>query len=154
MPGWISSFYTTEEEKEARVLAVTNRVQWEELVRTHAVCHHCSEKGHINPKCHKYLAAIEAGKIIRANLIDSKRKKNPPRTLAGPSRGVGQSKMKDPKVKAFLSAFQALFTNEDYDDNKEDNGGNNVNDKEEDGNDDNNDDDLHGILLMIGLLEE
>jgi hypothetical protein len=74
----------------------------------HTVCHHCGEKGHIRPKCPKYLDDIESGKIIPANLKDSKRKKNPPRALAGPNCGVGQSRMKDPKVKAFLSAFQAL----------------------------------------------
>jgi hypothetical protein len=90
-------------------------------------------------------------------LRDSKRKKNPPHALAGPNQGVGQSKMKDPKVKAFLSAFQALFTNEDDDDNKGNNGKfhcNNVNDKEDDGNDHNYDDDLHGFLSMIGSLKE
>ncbi len=136
-------------------MAATNRVPWEEWVKIHAVCPHCGEKGHIHPKCPKYLADIESGKIICANLRDSKRKKNPPRALAGPNRGVGQSKMKDPKVKAFLSAFQALFTSEDDDDSKENNGKvhrNNVDDKEDDG--DNNNDDLNGFLLMIGLLKE
>jgi hypothetical protein len=150
-------FYTTEEENEARVLAATNRVPWEEWVEIHALCHHCGEKGHIRPKCPKYLADTESGKIIHANLRDSKRKKNPPRALAGPNRGVGQSKMKDPKVKAFLSAFQALFTNED-DDNNEENIGevhrNNVHDKEEDGNDHNDDDDPYGFLSVIGSLKE
>ncbi len=68
-----SSFYTTKEEKEARVLAAKNRVPWEEWVEIHAVCHHCGEKGHIRPKCPKYLADIESGKIIYANLRDSKR---------------------------------------------------------------------------------
>jgi hypothetical protein len=64
--------------------------------------------------------------------------------------------MKDPKVKAFLSAFQAL-TNEDNDINKENNGEvhhDNVDDKEDDGNDHNDDDDLPGFLLMIGWLKE
>jgi hypothetical protein len=80
-----SSFYTIEEEKEARVLAATSRVPWEEWVKTHAVCYHYGEKGHILPKCPKYLADIVSGKIICANLRDSKRKKNPPRALAGPN---------------------------------------------------------------------
>jgi hypothetical protein len=65
--------------------------------------------------------------------------------------------MKDPKVKAILLAFQALFTNEDNDDNNKNNGEvhhNNVDYKEDDGNDHNDDDDLHGFLLMIGLLKE
>jgi hypothetical protein len=152
-----SSFYTKEEEKEARVLATMNRVPWQEWVKTHAVCHHCGEKGIIRPKCPKYLADIESGKIICANLRDSKRKKNPPCTLAGPNQGVGQSKIKDPKVKAFLSAFQALFTNEDNDNNKEDNGKvhhDHVNDKEDDGHIHNNNDDLHAFLFMIGLFKE
>jgi hypothetical protein len=86
---------------------------------------------------------------------DSKRKKNPPHALAGLNSGVGQSKMKEPKIKAFLSTFQALFTSEDDDNNKENNGSNhcdNVDDKEDDGN--NNDDDFHGFLLMIGSLKE
>jgi hypothetical protein len=70
-----SSFYTTEEEKEARVLAATNRVPWEEWVKIHAMCHHCGEKEHICPSCPKYFIDIESGKIIRADLRDSKRKK-------------------------------------------------------------------------------
>ncbi len=65
--------------------------------------------------------------------------------------------MKDPKVQAFLSAFQALFTNEDNDDNEDNNEKeyrNNVDDKEDDGNNHNEGDDLHCFLLMIGLLKE
>jgi hypothetical protein len=83
-----SSFYTTEEEKLARILAATNRVPWEEWAIIHAMCHHYGEKRHIHPKCPKYLADIESEKIIRANLRDSRRKKNPPHALAGPNQGI------------------------------------------------------------------
>jgi hypothetical protein len=62
------------------------------------------------------------------------------------------------KVPFFAStSFQALFTNEDNDDNEENNGEvhcNNLDDKKDVGNDHNDDDDLHGFLLMMGLLNE
>jgi hypothetical protein len=59
-----SSFCTTEEEKEARVLAATNKVPWDKRVKNNAICHHCSEKGQICPKCPKYIAIIKSGKIV------------------------------------------------------------------------------------------
>ncbi len=118
------------------------------------MCHHCSEKGHIRPKCPKYLADIESGKTIRANLRDSKRKKNLNTHLLGLIKVLVRAKWKTQKSRLFSHPFNLVFTNEDDDDNKRDNGGDNVDDKEDDGNDDNNNDDLHGFLSMIGSLKE
>ncbi len=62
-----------------------------------------------------------------------------------------------PKSQGFSLSLSSFFTNEDDDNDKENNGKvhcDNVDDKEDDGNDHNDDDDLHGFLLMIGLLKE
>jgi hypothetical protein len=45
-----SSFCTTEEEKEAHMLAAMNKVPWDKWVKMNAVCHHCCEKWHIRLK--------------------------------------------------------------------------------------------------------
>jgi len=111
-----SSFQASTYEDDTRALAAKLKIPWEDWVKIHGVCHHCGEKGHIRPKCPKYLADIASGKIKRTDLRDN--------TRAG-SRTPGQGrtqrfndKYKDsPKFKTLLAAFQAWST-EDTDDNK------------------------------------
>jgi hypothetical protein len=58
-----SSFLTSHDNDEARALAAKLQIPWDERVKLHGVCHYCHEKGHIRPKCPKYLADIASGKI-------------------------------------------------------------------------------------------
>jgi hypothetical protein len=60
--------------------------------------------------------------------------------------------MKEPKAKAFLSAFQALFTN-DENNNEEEDESNDI----QDGDADNNqevDDDVRAFLSLVGSLKD
>jgi hypothetical protein len=142
-----SSFCTTEEEKEVRVWAATNKVPWDEWVKMNAVCHHCGEKGHIHQKCPKYIANIESGKIVRLDMKDNRRLKNPTQAV-GQTQGIGQN-TKDPKFKAFLSAFQALFANEEEEEGDQDQGEERNDDKE-----DLKDDDVYGFFSVLRSLKE
>jgi hypothetical protein len=59
--------------------------------------------------------------------------------------------MKDPKAKTFFSAFQALFTNDEVNDDD----GNTCNDNIQDAPVNNEaDEDLRGFLSMVGSLKE
>jgi hypothetical protein len=86
-----------------------------------AVCHHCGKKWHIRPKCPKYIANIESRKFVRLDTRDNRRLKNPTQA-GGQTQGIGQN-TKDPKDKAFLSAFKALFANEEEEEGDQDQGG-------------------------------
>jgi hypothetical protein len=58
--------------------------------------------------------------------------------------------MKDPKAKAFFSAFQALFTNGDDEEEEDTERNDNV-----DATTNNEDmEEVHGFLLMVGSLKE
>jgi hypothetical protein len=79
------------------------------------VCHMppLREKGHICPMCPIFLAAIQSGKINPKHLCNfhDMHKKPPVCQLPGK---IGNHKqppqnLKDPKTKAFLSAFQSSF---------------------------------------------
>ncbi len=106
-------------------------------------------KGHIRPHCPKYIEQVKSGEI-----------KIPPKQRPGP-RGLyaacppGQpaaqrSYMKDPKAKAFFSAFQALFTNWDDEEEEDTERNNNV-----DATTDNKDEEeVRGFLLMVSSLKE
>jgi hypothetical protein len=144
-----------------RTLMAVKTLPWEEFVKLYATCHHCREKGHIRPMCPKYLMAIQSGEINPkhpCNFHDM-RKKLPVHQLPGKTGNCKQppQNLKDPKAKAFLSAFQALFqalfANEEAsnDDNEEE-------DKDSPRSDDCNvnddDNDLHGSLSMVGSLKD
>jgi hypothetical protein len=144
-----------------RMLAAVKTLPWEEWVKLYATCHYCREKGHIRLMCPKYLAAIQSGEINPkhpCNFHDM-RKKPPIRQLPGKIGNCKQPprNLKDPKAKAFLSAFQALFqalfANEETS-----NDNNDEEDKDSprldncDVNDDDND--LHGFLSMVGSLKD
>ncbi len=60
--------------------------------------------------------------------------------------------MKEPKAKAFLLAFQALFTNDENDNEEED-----ENNDKQDGDADNDqevDDDVRAFLSLVGSLKD
>ncbi len=139
------------DEREARALAAKSNIPWDEWVKLYAKCHHCGEKGHIRP-CPDYLRKINSGEI--------KRPYRPNRSQAHPTnRGVPQASrqnfLKDPKAKAFLSAFNALF-----------NGGDNNVDKKVSGDDKSSnsegeeqvhgefDEDIYNFLAKVGSLKE
>jgi hypothetical protein len=60
--------------------------------------------------------------------------------------------MKEPKAKAFFSAFQALFTN-DKNNNEEEDGSNDKQDGDAD-NDQEVDDDVRAFLSLVGSLKD
>jgi hypothetical protein len=111
-----------------RALAAVKTLPWEELVKLYATCHHCGGKGHICPMCPKYLAAIQSKEINPKHPCNfhEMRKKPPACQLPGKIGSCKQppQSFKDPKAKAFLSAFQALFqalfANEEAGDNNND----------------------------------
>ncbi len=60
--------------------------------------------------------------------------------------------MKDPKAKAFLSAFQALFADNEV--NEDDGNAKNHDVKDDDEPDEDANNDLHNFLSMVGSLKE
>ncbi len=111
--------------------------------------------------CPKYLAAIQYGEINPKNPCNfhDMHKKPPIRQLSGKIGNCKQpsQNLKDPKAKAFLSAFQALFQalflNEEAskDDNDEEDKDSPRSDNCDFNDDDNN---LHGFLSMDGSLKD
>jgi hypothetical protein len=111
--------------------------------------------------CPKYLAAIQSGEIIPKHPCNfhNMHKKLPVRQLPGKidSQKEPPQYSKDPKAKAFLSAFQAsfqaLFANEEArdDDNYEEDKDSPSLDDSNVNNDDNN---LHGFLSLVGSLKD
>jgi len=132
-----SSFLTSHDNDEARALAAKLRIPWDDWVKIHCVCHYCHEKGHIRPKCPKYLADIASGKIKRNDVRDNTRmgsrspadggkqrfndkfKQTPPAD-GGKQRFNDKFKNASPKFKTLLAAFQAWSTDDDNNDQHED----------------------------------
>ncbi len=73
--------------------------------------------------------------------------KNPTRA-GGQTQGIGQN-TKDSKVKVFLSAFQALFVNEEEEEGDQDQGGERNEDKE-----DLKDNDAYGFFSVLRSLKK
>ncbi len=117
-----------DEVEHAQALAAMKNMPWDEWVKPYAKCHHCGEKGHIRPDCPKYLQQIKSGEIVRGPKHQRPGPRGPPLSRppgCGPPRPPGHAEprrdfMKEPKAKAFLSAFQALFTNDENDNEEED----------------------------------
>ncbi len=141
-------------------MAAMKNMPWDEWVKLYAKCHHCGEKGHIHPDCPKYLQQIKSGKIVCGPKHQRSGPRGPPLSCpsgCGPPRPPGCAEpwhdfMKEPKAKAFLSAFQALFTNDEINNEEEDKS----NDKQ-DGDADNNqgvDDDVRAFLSLAGSLKD
>jgi hypothetical protein len=138
------------DEHEARALAAKSNISWDDWVKLYAKCHHCGAKGHICPHCPDYLKKLESGEI--------KRPFRPSKSQSRPTnRGVPQPRrqnfMKDPKMKAFLSAFNALFDGSvnkaSVEGNKDDSQSDVDDHAEED-----IDDDVYNFLAKVGSLKE
>ena len=129
---------------------------WDEWVKKYAKCNHCGEIGHIRPTCSKYLAAIESGQIKRPDKKASRDLGRRPKTREG-AHTPRRDFLKDPKARAFLSAFKSMMF--DSDDSGDEGGNNDKEATQEDHNDaedahDDDDDDLQGFLSMIGSLKD
>ena len=140
--------------KEHKTKPPRDGMPWEEWVRKYAVCYHCGKKGHIHPACPLYLEAIASGAIkkpeYKAKSGDWRApKKNSPNT---PCRNF----MKDPKAKAFLSAFKTFMcvSDDSEDDGKANDEGSAVDDEDDDAHNDHSEEDLQGFLSMIGSLKD
>ncbi len=144
----------------AQAMAAMKNMPWDEWVKLYAKCHHCGEKDHIRPDCPKYLQQINSGKIVRGPKYQRSGPHGPPLSCPPgrePPRSPGHAEpprdfMKEPKAKAFLSAFQALFTNDKNNNEEED-----ESNDEQDGDADNNqgvDDDVRVFLSLAGSLKD
>lgn len=148
-----SSFMATQDGKKK---TLRDGMPWDEWVRKYAKCTHCGKKGHIRPDCPVYLEAIASGALkkpdYRPKRGDPKRgdQRSPPKRES-PRRNF----LKDPKAKAFLSAFKSMMFDSDESGDEGDNTESNqdVNDESESVHDD-DDDDLQGFLSMIGSLKD
>jgi hypothetical protein len=149
-----SSFFNKIADKEedinaSRALAARNNIPWDKWVKKFAKCHHCGKKGHICPHCPNYLKKVASGEIKRnvgSNIpnVRSPQARSPKDPGTHPPRCTNNNFLKNPKAKAFLSAFQALFNDESDD-----------NDAKEDSNSQEdelkvNNKDLHSFLSMVG----
>jgi hypothetical protein len=139
----------TSETNEQQVMAAVKNLPWDEWVKKYTKCDHCAEIRHICSKCSKYLAQIESGEIKHPEKVchDLQQQKQQP-CVPG-SKSLKKNYLKDPKAKAFLSAFQALFSS-DSEDNED------HNEAPPNGNQDENkgeDEDLHDFLSMVRSLQ-
>ncbi len=124
---------------QARAMAVMKNLPWDEWVKKFTKCHHCGEQGHIRPNCPIYLDKIKSAKS------------SPPKACPPGCPTQQRDFMKDPKAKAFFSAFQALFTT---DEGADDNNDTLAKANNAAHNQDAEDNDLHGFLSMVGYLKE
>ena len=113
-----SSFLTSKDEDDARALAAKLRIPWDEWVKIHGVCHYCGEKGHIRPKCPKYLADIASGKIKRNDIRDNTRAGSRTPGNGGKQR-FNEKNKNSQKFKTLMAAFQAWSTDDNDDDKNE-----------------------------------
>ncbi len=130
-------------------MVVIKKLPFDKWVKLHAICHHCGMKGHIRSHCPKYIKQVKLGEIE----IPPKQRPGPRGPYAARPPGwpaAQRSYMKDPKTKAFFSAFQALFTNGDNEEGEDTEHNDNI-----DATTDNKDkEEVCGFLLMVGSLEE
>jgi hypothetical protein len=142
--SFLANYINNDEIEKAMALAAMKKLPFDEWVS-----HHCGKKGHIHPHCPKYIEQVKSGQIK----IPTKQRPSPrgPCAAHPPGRPTAQRPyIKDPKAKAFLSAFQALFTKEDKEEEEDTERNNNVNAT------DNNKDkeDMHNFFSMVGSLKE
>jgi hypothetical protein len=148
--SFIASPQDDADECEARALAAKSNIPWDEWVKLYAKCHHCGKKGHIRPNCPDYLKKIENGEVKRP--FPPHRSQPRPNYCGVIPQGCQQKFSKDPKMKAFLSAFNALFDGND-DSNKA--GGNNDKSNHNDKDDDEEmDDNIYNFFAKVGSLKE
>jgi hypothetical protein len=139
------------DESEARALAAKTRLSWDDWVKQHAECHFCGKKGHIRPHCPEYLKKLASGEIQRSPRPN--RQQSRPTNRSAPPPRRQPAFLQNPKAKAFLSAFNALFTDEDID---VDIDGGTVHENDDQNVDDNNgdDDDIYNFLTRVASLKE
>jgi hypothetical protein len=140
--------------KGTQAMAAKINLPWDKWVKLYAKYHHCGDKGHIRPQYPDYIKKVRLGEIKHTN------GSNRPSPCIPPSARSSNCSfplcrnnfLKDPKAKAFLSAFQALFADKEL--NEEDNNNKNHDVKDDDKPNDNTNNDLHNFLLMVGSLKE
>jgi hypothetical protein len=147
--SFLPNHTNNEDIKKAMAMAAMKNLPFVEWVNLHAICHHCGEKGHICPHCPKYIEQVKSGQIK----IPPKQRPSPRGPYADhpPGRLAAQRPyMKDSKAKAFLSAFQALFTKED----KEEAEDTEHNDDVDATGDNEDEEDMRYFFSMVGSLKE
>jgi hypothetical protein len=135
------------DEHEACALAAKSNIPWDDWVKLYAKCHHCGAKGHIRPHCPDYLKKLESGEIKRPFRPSINQPRPTNRGVPQPHR---QNVMKDPKMKASLSAFNALFNEKASKEGDEENSQSDVDDHAEE----DIDDDVYNFLAKVGSLKE
>ena len=117
------STFVAKDEENWRALAAKLRIPWGEWVKIHGVCHHCGEKGHIRPKCPKYLNDIASDKIKRNDIRDNTRAGSLPQGNFSGNRDekqkLNEKYRNSQKFKTLMAAFQAWSTNIDDNDSNE-----------------------------------
>jgi hypothetical protein len=97
--------------KEAQAMAAKINPPWDEWVKLYTKWHHCVKEGHNYPQCSDYIKKVKLGKIKHSNGSNCLSPCGPP--PARPSNHAPPLRcnnfLKAPKAKAFLSAFQALY---------------------------------------------
>jgi hypothetical protein len=140
--------------KVAQARAAKINLPWDKWVKLYTKCHHCNIKGHICPQCPSYIKKVKLGEIKCSNGSNCPSPCSPP--PARPSNCAPPLRsnifLKDPKAKAFLSAFQALFT--DDEENEDKNGAKDQDAKEDDKPNEDANENIHNFLLMVGSLKE
>jgi hypothetical protein len=111
--------------------------------------HYCGNKGHVRPRCHKYLAAKANGTLPPSS------EKRPNMPASAPPKDCRDKLQKDPKLKALLSAFSAFAANY-LAESKPDENGEVANDNKADdvANIHDDKDDVNTFLGMVGALKE
>jgi hypothetical protein len=107
----LSFLTSTDGDKDnTRALAAKLRIPWDEWIKTNGVCHFCGEKGHIRPKCPKYLADIASGRIKRNDIRDNTRygSRNPGTQGNNGKQRFNEKYKNSPKFKTLLAAFQSM----------------------------------------------
>jgi hypothetical protein len=140
--------------KDTQAMAAKINLPWDKWVKLYAKCHHCGDKGHIHPQCLDYIKKVRLGEIKHSNGSNHPSLCSP---LSARSSNCStplshNNFLKDPKAKAFLSAFQALFADDEV--NEDDNNNKNHDIKDDDEPNDNTNDDLQNFLSMVGSLKE
>jgi hypothetical protein len=143
-----------EDEREAQALAAKSNLPWDEWVKLHAKCHHCGEKGHIFPQCPDYLKKIKSKEIKRAYHPNYRVQPQAPPANCGLLQACCNKFLTDPKAKAFLSAFQALFIPDDDDVENGDGDKDLIIDDGDIEQDQGVDRDIYNFLSLVGSLKE
>jgi hypothetical protein len=147
--SFMASTANDDEIAQAQAMVAMKNLPLDQWVKKYAKCHHCGEQGHIRPNCPIYLDNIMSGEIKQDGMHPSPC--GPPKSCSLGHPTQQRDFMKDPKAKAFFSAFQAFFTTDvgADDDNHALAKANNAAHNQDAG-----DNDLHGFLSMVGYLKE